>query len=98
MLEKADFRPSYAKRLNIDAPKPDLCRVDGDGEQDQKPRRQGEDRSCGQIRSICTTHIFPWLSLMRHAGYILNTHIDIDWIDSERTLTRGKLRGGAVSS
>ena len=86
MLEKADFSSVVCRELNIDAPKPDLTEWT---EMVNRIKNRADRVKIGLVGKYVQLHD-AYLSVaeaMRHAGYILNTHIDIDWIDSE-TLTR----------
>ena len=86
MLEKADFSSVVCRELNIDAPKPDLTEWT---EMVNRIKNRADRVKIGLVGKYVQLHD-AYLSVaeaMRHAGYILNTHIDIDWIDSE-ALTR----------
>ena len=86
MLEKADFSSVVCRELNIDAPKPDLAEWT---EMVDRIKNRADRVKIGLVGKYVQLHD-AYLSVaeaMRHAGYMLNTHIDIDWIDSE-TLTR----------
>ena len=86
MLEKADFSSVVCRELNIDAPKPDLTEWT---EMVDRIKNRTDRVKIGLVGKYVQLHD-AYLSVaeaMRHAGYILNTHIDIDWIDSE-TLTK----------
>ena len=86
MLERADFSSVVCRELNIDAPKPDLTEWT---EMVNRIKNRADRVKIGLVGKYVQLHD-AYLSVaeaMRHAGYILNTHIDIDWIDSE-TLTK----------
>lgn len=85
MLEKSNFSSVVCRELGIDAPAPDLREWENMVE-----RIKGREREVhiGLVGKYVQLHD-AYLSVaeaMRHAGYTLNTHIRIDWIDSE-TLT-----------
>ena len=85
MLEKSNFSSVVCRELGINAPAPDLREWENMVE-----RIKGREREVhiGLVGKYVQLHD-AYLSVaeaMRHAGYTLNTHIRIDWIDSE-TLT-----------
>ena len=86
MLEKADFSSVVCRELNIDAPRPDLTEWT---EMVNRIKNRADRVKIGLVGKYVQLHD-AYLSVaeaMRHAGYVLDTHIDIDWIDSE-TLTK----------
>ena len=85
MLEKASFSEVVCRELGIDAPRGDLTEWT---EMVQRIKNRTEEVHIGLVGKYVQLHD-AYLSVaeaMRHAGYTLNTHICIDWIDSE-TLT-----------
>ena len=82
MLEKANFSSVVCRELNIDAPKPDLTEW---SQMVERIKNRSDHVKIGLVRKYVKLHD-AYLSVaeaMRHAGYALNTHIDIHWIDSE---------------
>ncbi|MEE1356538.1 MAG: CTP synthase [Clostridia bacterium] len=85
MLEKANFSAVVCRELNIDAPAPDL-----------EEWKQMVDRIKARPYTVRIGLVGKYVGLhdaylsvaesLRHAGYYHNTHIKIEWIDSE-TLT-----------
>ena len=85
MLEKSNFSSIVCRELNIDAPQSDL-----------KEWEQMVDRIKSRPYSVKIGLVGKYVGLhdaylsvaeaLRHAGYCYNTHIKIEWIDSE-TLT-----------
>ncbi len=83
MLEQANFSSVVCRELNIDAPAPDLTEwtslVD-------RIKNRSNTVHIGLVGKYVQLHD-AYLSVaeaMRHAGYTLDTHIDINWIDSEQ--------------
>ena len=82
MLEEANFSSSVCRELGIDAPEADLkewnemvCRI----------KAREKEVHIGLVGKYVQLHD-AYLSVaeaLRHAGYTLNTHIRIHWIDSE---------------
>ena len=86
MLEKANFSSVVCRELNIDAPAPDLAEWTNLVE---KIKNRKNTVHIGLVGKYVQLHD-AYLSVaeaMRHAGYTLDTDINIDWIDSE-LLTR----------
>ncbi len=82
MLEKANFSSVVCRELGIDAPQPDL--TEWSAMVDRIKNREKEVH-IGLVGKYVQLHD-AYLSVaeaMRHAGYTLNTHIRIHWIDSE---------------
>ncbi len=82
MLEKANFSSVVCRELGIDAPLPDL--TEWSSMVDRIKNREKEVH-IGLVGKYVQLHD-AYLSVaeaMRHAGYTLNTHIRIHWIDSE---------------
>ena len=83
MLEKANFSSVVCRELGIDAPAPDLREWE-----DMVARIKSREHEVhiGLVGKYVQLHD-AYLSVaeaMRHAGYTLNTHIRIHWIDSEQ--------------
>ncbi len=83
MLEQANFSSVVCRELNIDAPAADLTEwtnlVD-------RIKNRKHIVHIGLVGKYVQLHD-AYLSVaeaMRHAGYTLDTHIDINWIDSEQ--------------
>ena len=86
MLENSNFSSVVCRQLNINAPAPDL--TEWERLVDRIKNRVNEVH-IGLVGKYVQLHD-AYLSVaeaMRHAGYELNTHIRIHWIDSE-TLTK----------
>ena len=86
MLEKSNFSSVVCRQLNINAPAPDL--TEWERLVDRIKNRVNEVH-IGLVGKYVQLHD-AYLSVaeaMRHAGYELNIHIRIHWIDSE-TLTK----------
>ena len=82
MLERANFSSVVCRELGIDAPQPDL--TEWSAMVDRIKNREKEVH-IGLVGKYVQLHD-AYLSVaeaMRHAGYTLNTHIRIHWIDSE---------------
>ena len=82
MLEKANFSSVVCRELNIDAPAPDLAEWTNLVE---KIKNRKNTVHIGLVGKYVQLHD-AYLSVaeaMRHAGYTLDTDINIDWIDSE---------------
>ena len=85
MLEKSNFSSVVCRELNIDAPKPDLKEWE---QMVERIKSRPYTVNIGLVGKYVGLHD-AYLSVaesLRHAGYFHNTHINIDWIDSE-TLT-----------
>lgn len=82
MLEKASFSSIVCRELGIDAPAPALdewCSMV------ERIKAREKHVKIGLVGKYVQLHD-AYLSVaeaMRHAGYTLNTHVDIEWIDSE---------------
>ena len=86
MLEMSNFSSVVCRELGIDAPAPDL-----DDWQAMVSRIKNRSRkvSIGLVGKYVQLHD-AYLSVaeaLRHAGYSLDAHVEIEWIDSE-TLTQ----------
>lgn len=82
MLEKANFSSVVCRELGIDAPNPDLKEWT---ELVKCIKEREKEVHIGLVGKYVQLHD-AYLSVaeaMRHAGYTLNTHIRIHWIDSE---------------
>ena len=82
MLEKANFSSVVCRELGIDAPVPDLAEWT---DMVERIKNRDDHVKIGLVGKYVQLHD-AYLSVaeaMRHAGYTLNTHIDIEWIDSE---------------
>ena len=82
MLEKSHFSEVVCRELGIDAPKPDLTEwiqmVD-------RIKSRPYSVTIGLVGKYVELHD-AYLSVaeaLRHAGYFHNTHVEIEWIDSE---------------
>ena len=90
MLEKANFSGIVCRELHIDAPAPDLTEWAALVE---RVRHQSRSLTIALVGKYVQLHD-AYLSVaesLRHAGYQLDTHVDIQWIDSE-TLTEENYR------
>ena len=82
MLEKANFSSVVCRELGIDAPEPDLAEWT---DMVNRIKNREKEVHIGLVGKYVQLHD-AYLSVaeaMRHAGYTLNTHIRIRWIDSE---------------
>ncbi len=82
MLEKANFSSVVCRELGIDAPEADLREWT---EMVERIKNREKEVHIGLVGKYTQLHD-AYLSVaeaMRHAGYALNTHICIHWIDSE---------------
>ena len=89
MLEKANLSSIVCRELGIDAPPPDLREWE---EMVERVRHQSRSVRIGLVGKYVHFHD-AYLSVaeaLRHAGYALDTRVDIVWIDSE-TLTAENL-------
>ena len=85
MLEKSGFSDIVCRELHIDAPAPDLREW---REMVARIKAREKEVRIGLVGKYVQLHD-AYLSVaeaLRHAGYQLNTHVKIQWIDSE-TLT-----------
>ena len=90
MLEQSHFSEVVCRELGIDAPAPDLVEWEN---MVQRIKSREKEVRIGLVGKYVQLHD-AYLSVaeaMRHAGYTLNTHIRICWIDSE-TLTEANYR------
>ena len=82
MLEKANFSSVVCRELGIDVPAPDLSEWT---EMVGRIKSREKEVHIGLVGKYVRLHD-AYLSVaeaMRHAGYTLNTHIRIHWINSE---------------
>ena len=85
MLEHSHFSDIVCRELHIDAPEPDLAEW---REMVARIKAREKQVNIGLVGKYVQLHD-AYLSVaeaLRHAGYQLNTHVRIHWIDSE-TLT-----------
>ena len=85
MLEASHFSEIVCRELHIDAPEPDLQKWT---EMVARIKAREKTVHIGLVGKYVQLHD-AYLSVaeaLRHAGYLLNTHVRIHWIDSE-TLT-----------
>ncbi len=83
MLEKANFSSVVCRELNIDAPAPNLSEWISLVERIKNRRNTVHIGLVGKYVQLHDAYLSV-AEAMRHAGYTLDTHIDIDWIDSEQ--------------
>ncbi len=86
MLEEAKLSSIVCRELGIDAPEPDLREW---REMVERVRHQNHQVRIGLVGKYVQLHD-AYLSVaeaLRHAGYAMDTRVEIEWIDSE-TLTR----------
>ena len=82
MLEKSNFSAVVCRELGIDSPEPDLTEWI---EMVEKIKSRPRSVNIGLVGKYVGLHD-AYLSVaeaLRHAGYYHNTHIKIQWIDSE---------------
>ena len=82
MLEKSHFSEVVCRELGIDAPKPDL---DEWIQMVDRIKSRPYSVTIGLVGKYVELHD-AYLSVaeaLRHAGYFHNTHVEIEWIDSE---------------
>ena len=83
MLEKSNLSSVVCKRLNIDAPEPDLAEWE---ELIGRIKAEKDSVTIGLVGKYVQLHD-AYLSVaeaLRHAGYFYNAQVKIKWIDSER--------------
>ena len=85
MLEKSNFSSVVCRELNIDAPSPDLNEWERMVDRIKSRPYTVRIGLVGKYVGLHDAYLSVAESL-RHAGYYHNTHIKIEWIDSE-TLT-----------
>lgn len=82
MLEKSNFSEVVCRALSIDAPAPDLTEWT---QMVERIRSRSKRVTIGLVGKYVGLHD-AYLSVaeaLHHAGYYHNTHVDIEWIDSE---------------
>lgn len=82
MLEKSNFSSVVCRELGLDAPEPDLAEWT---QMVARIKHRPHEVNIGLVGKYVQLHD-AYLSVaeaLRHAGYELNTHIKIHWIDSE---------------
>ena len=82
MLEKANFSSIVCRELGIDAKKPDLTEWTDMVERIKSREKHVRIALVGKYVQLHDAYLSV-AEAMRHAGYTLNTHICIDWVDSE---------------
>ena len=90
MLEEAHLSGIVCRELHIDAPQPDLKDW---REMVERVRHQNNTVKIGLVGKYVQLHD-AYLSVaeaLRHAGYALDTRVEITWIDSE-TLTKENIK------
>ena len=95
MLEKSGFSGVVCRELHIDVPKPDLQEWE---QMVSNIRSRDSEVTIGLVGKYVQLHD-AYLSVaeaLAHAGFVLNTHVNIEWIDSEEinsSNVREKLQG-----
>ncbi|MGM9646670.1 MAG: CTP synthase [Eubacteriales bacterium] len=82
MLERSNFSSVVCRRLGIDAPEADLTEWT---QMVERIRNRSKNVTIGLVGKYVGLHD-AYLSVaeaLRHAGYLHNTHVKIEWIDSE---------------
>lgn len=82
MLEKASFSGVVCRELGIDAPEPDLTEWTQMVERIKNRKSRVRIGLVGKYVGLHDAYLSV-AEALRHAGYCHNTHIDIEWIDSE---------------
>ena len=96
MLEASHFSEIVCRELHIDAPEPDLQKWT---EMVARIKAREKTVHIGLVGKYVQLHD-AYLSVaeaLRHAGYLLNTHVKIHWIDSETLIddaTCAEILGG----
>ncbi|MCR4751126.1 MAG: CTP synthase [Eubacterium sp.] len=83
MLEKSGFSSVVCRELGIEAPEPDLTEWT---EMVERIKNSPDTVTIGLVGKYVGLHD-AYLSVaeaLRHAGYADNTHVEIEWIDSEK--------------
>ena len=83
MLEKSNLSSVVCKRLNLDAPEPDLAEWE---ELIGRIKAEKDSVTIGLVGKYVQLHD-AYLSVaeaLRHAGYFYNAQVKIKWIDSEK--------------
>ena len=82
MLEKSDFSSVVCRELSIDAPAPDMAEWTHLVDRIKNRRKEVHIGLVGKYVQLHDAYLSV-AEAMRHAGYSLDTHIRIHWIDSE---------------
>ena len=85
MLEKSDFSSVVCRELGIDAPAGDLSEWKAMVERIKHPKMEVTVGLVGKYVQLHDAYLSV-AEALRHAGYALDAHVNIRWIDSE-TLT-----------
>ena len=83
MLEKSNFSSVVCRELGLDLPAPDLTEWT---EMVERIKNRTRDVTIGLVGKYVQLHD-AYLSVaeaLHHAGYALNAHVDIRWVDSEQ--------------
>jgi len=88
MLEKSNISSIVCRELEIDAPDPDLTEWRSMVEQIKNSKKTTKIGLVGKYVQLHDAYLSV-AEALRHAGYSLNSKIEIKWIDSE-TLTEEK--------
>ena len=83
MLEKSGFSSVVCRELGIDAPEPDLDEWTGLVSRIKNMKKKVSIGIIGKYVSLHDAYLSV-AEALRHAGYALDTRIDIHWIDSEK--------------
>ncbi|MBQ6312291.1 MAG: CTP synthase [Lachnospiraceae bacterium] len=83
MLEQAGFSSVVCKRLGIDTPEPDLSEWES---MVQRIKSRSKTIRIGLVGKYTALHdaYLSVVEALHHAGYELNTDVEIVWIDSEQ--------------
>ncbi|MGN0487398.1 MAG: CTP synthase [Acutalibacteraceae bacterium] len=95
MLEKSNFSSVVCRELNIDAPEPDLEEWEMMVERIKNRNKEVEIGLVGKYVQLHDAYLSV-AEALRHAGYELDSHVNIHWIDSESVTEQNveeKLRG-----
>ena len=82
MLEKAHFSDIVCRILRIDAPAPDLTEWEQMVERIRNAENSVRIAMVGKYMQLHDAYLSV-AEALRHAGYALGRHVDIDWVDSE---------------
>ncbi len=82
MLEKANFSSVVCRELNIEAKDPDMAEWTALVERIKNRKKEVHIGLVGKYIQLHDAYLSV-AEAMRHAGYALDTHIRIHWIDSE---------------
>ena len=91
MLEKSNFSGIVCRELGLNTPEPDLTEWKSLVDRIHNRSRHVKIGLVGKYVQLHDAYLSVAESL-RHAGYQLDTHVDIQWIDSE-TLTEENYQG-----